>query len=239
MEQSLSVLIPLAASIGFIHTLLGPDHYVPFIVMARARKWSWPRTGLITLLCGIGHVGSSIVIGAIGIALGYGVQHIQNIESVRGDWAAWTLFLFGIGYFIWGLWKGISNKPHRHFHVHEDGSIHTHQHSHVQRTVHDHDHRPQEDVNLTPWILFVAFVLGPCEPLIPVLMYPAARHSLHGIVLVALVFSAVTIATMVTIVFLGRYGLNQLPVAKFERWMHAAAGGAVALSGAAILFLGL
>ncbi len=157
----------------------------------------------------------------------------------KGDWAAWTLFLFGIGYFIWGMWKGIRNKPHRHFHVHEDGSIHTHQHSHVQRAVHNHDHQPEENINLTPWILFIVFVLGPCEPLIPVLMYPAARHSLHGIVLVALVFSAVTIATMLTIVFLGRYGLNQLPVAKFDRWMHAAAGGAVALSGAAILFLGL
>ena len=38
-------------------------------------------------------------------------------------------------------------------------------------------------------ILFTIFVFGPCEPLIPILMYPAAKSSVAGMLLVAGVFS--------------------------------------------------
>src|SRR5512133_851038 len=130
MDSNLSLLIPLAASVGFVHTLFGPDHYVPFIVMAKARKWTWLRTTLITVGCGIGHVGSSILIGLIGIALGLGVEKIQGFESARGNWAGWAMFIFGLGYFAWGIWKGLKNKPHRHIHVHEGGQVHIHSHNH-------------------------------------------------------------------------------------------------------------
>ncbi len=67
MYTDSTVLYLTAASIGFFHTLLGPDHYIPFIVISKARKWSMWKTNLITFLCGIGHVGSSILIGFIGI----------------------------------------------------------------------------------------------------------------------------------------------------------------------------
>ncbi len=70
MNQELVTLLITAASIGFFHTLFGPDHYLPFIVMAQARKWSLIKTTWITFLCGIGHVGSSVVLGIIGIAFG-------------------------------------------------------------------------------------------------------------------------------------------------------------------------
>jgi len=30
----ITVLLATAASLGFIHTLIGPDHYLPFIVMS-------------------------------------------------------------------------------------------------------------------------------------------------------------------------------------------------------------
>ncbi len=36
-------LITAAVTIGFFHTLFGPDHYVPFIVMSKARKWSFSK----------------------------------------------------------------------------------------------------------------------------------------------------------------------------------------------------
>ena len=48
---SLSVLIG-AVSVAFFHTLLGPDHTLPFIVLARARGWSMARTLAITFVCG-------------------------------------------------------------------------------------------------------------------------------------------------------------------------------------------
>ena len=83
------------------------------------------------------------------------------------------------------------------------------------------------------------FVFGPCEPLIPLLMYPAAESSLFGMLLVAGVFAITTIATMLTIVMLSSWGVTFAKFGRFERYTHAAAGGMICMSGLAIQFLGL
>ena len=88
------------AAIALTHTLLGPDHYVPFIAIGRARGWSVRRTLVVTVLCGAAHVLSSVLIGGV-------------------------------------------------------------------RTV-------------AFWTLVIVFVLGPCEPPIPLLMFPAMQHDWHG-----------------------------------------------------------
>ena len=88
MSSELTVLLVTAVSIGFFHTLMGPDHYLPFVVMAVARKWSPARTGLITLICGIGHVLSSVVLGFVGVAMGLALRKLEAFEGMRGDWAA-------------------------------------------------------------------------------------------------------------------------------------------------------
>ncbi len=56
MISDQSVLLWTAASLGLLHTLLGPDHYLPFAMMARAGRWSRAKTAFITLACGLGHV---------------------------------------------------------------------------------------------------------------------------------------------------------------------------------------
>ena len=92
---------------------------------------------------------------------------------------------------------------------------------------------------MTPWALFVIFVLGPCEPLIPILMYPAARANVGGLILVTAIFAVVTISTMVGMVFLAERGIALLPLKKMERYAHVLAGLAIFSSGLAIRFLGL
>lgn len=236
MDQELSILLITAASIGFIHTLFGPDHYLPFIVMSRARKWSIFKTSWLTVLCGIGHVGSSVVLGIIGIALGIGVSNIVIFESFRGNIAAWLFIAFGLGYMIWGIKRAIRDKPHTHLHFHSDGEAHTHKHVHGEEHIHVHD---EKKMNLTPWILFTIFVFGPCEPLIPLLMYPAAKSSFFDTVMVTIVFSVVTILTMLTMVLLASYGIRFVPLGKMEKYSHAIAGATILLSGIGIQFLGL
>jgi sulfite exporter TauE/SafE len=93
--------------------------------------------------------------------------------------------------------------------------------------------------SITPWALFVIFVLGPCEPLIPVLMYPASQHSVWGTVAVVLAFGIATIATMLAVVYLAGRGLERLPLDTAERYSHAFAGAALSLCGLGIVFLGL
>jgi len=237
MSQELMILLFTAAFIGFLHTLLGPDHYLPFIVMGKVRKWSMVKTTWITLLCGVGHVGSSVLLGFIGIALGIAVTKLVVVESFRGNLAVWALIAFGLVYFVWGMRRALKNKPHEHSHFHVDEDTHIHQHTHTEEHVHVHER--ENAGNITPWVLFTIFVLGPCEPLIPLLMYPAVKENFRGLLLVTAVFGAVTISTMLGIVLVSTLGINRLPMKKMERYSHALAGGSILLCGIAIQFLGL
>lgn len=232
MDTTLTTLAITAASIGFFHTLLGPDHYLPFIVMAKARKWSVKKTIWVTVLSGIGHTGSSIVLGFIGVFFGIALHELELIEGVRGSYAAWGLLLFGLGYTLYGIWRLFNQKKHSHIHVHEDGTYHKHTHSHAE--THDHVHKK----NLTPWILFVIFVLGPCEPLIPILMFPAAENSIGGVILISVIFALVTITTMLAVVLLALNGFSWINLGKLEKYTHVLAGLIVFISGFGILFLG-
>lgn len=236
-NSSLALLMITAVGIGFIHTILGPDHYLPFLVLSKARKWSILKTLGITFFCGLGHVLSSIVLGIIGIILGIVVFRLEVIESFRGEVAAWLLLGFGFFYFLWGLNKAIRSRPHKHIHFHEDGSKHVHEHNHGQE--HLHIHQKTDSKKLTPWILFIIFILSPCEPLVPLLMYPAAKGNIIDAWIVGLVFGASTIFTMLGIVFISFFGLSKLPLPRLQRYSHALAGAAIFLCGGAIKFLGL
>ncbi len=233
MTDNLTALTITAASLAFVHTILGPDHYLPFIVMSRARKWTIYKTSLVTLLSGFGHVISSILLGTIGIGVGIALNKLEFMESVRGDLAAWLFVVFGLVYMAWGFYRAVKNKPHKHIHHHGNGTMHVHEHFHQEE--HDHTHKK----NITPWILFTIFFLGPCEPLIPLLMYPAAKSSSWGVAQVSIVFGLVTMLTMLGLVLLASYGLKFVRLGKMERFTHAIAGATILLSGIAILFLGL
>ncbi len=235
-EGQILVIAGTAATLGFIHTVLGPDHYLPFIVMSRARKWPLSKTLFISFLCGLGHVLSSVILGFVGIALGVAVFKLENIESFRGGVAAWLLISFGFAYFIWGLWRAIKNRPHKHIHFHADGE--KHEHKHVHKADHTHVHEEKKK-NITPWILFTIFVFGPCEPLIPLVMYPAAKHNTGGVVLVALAFGLTTIVTMLTIIAVMSWGASFVRLGKLERYTHAIAGAMIFISGLSVQFLGL
>ena len=139
MSLELSALVITAASVAFFHTLFGPDHYLPFVMMSWARKWSNAKTALITFLCGLGHIGSSVILGFIGVALGLAVHKLVDVESFRGNVAAWLLIAFGFSYMIWGIRRAIRNKPHVHRHAHADKLIHEHKHSHSEGHTHVHD----------------------------------------------------------------------------------------------------
>ena len=130
------VLVSAAVGIGFVHTVIGIDHTLPFVVLGKARGWSLRRTLWVTGLCGGGHVASSILLGGAGIGLaifatgldtreGYHwmqgrVGSFESIEAVRGDLAAWALVVFGLTYAAWSLAR--RRRSQRHVHEHPAGS---------------------------------------------------------------------------------------------------------------------
>ena len=240
--SELLVLLGTAAALGVVHTLLGPDHYLPFVAMARARNWSRARTLQVTLGCGLGHVLGSVVLGAVGIGLGVGLARLEAIESARAELAAWLLIGFGLAYAAWGVWRALRYRPHSHLHLHaEQGRLIVHAHPHTHTGPHAHPHGEPEQ--LTPWVLFTIFVFGPCEPLIPLLLYPAASHSLGtgwlGVAMVAAVFALATLATMAAAVLVVQAGIARIPFGSLDRYTHALAGATLAACGLALRFLGL
>ncbi|MCL2105351.1 MAG: hypothetical protein FWH21_09985 [Kiritimatiellaeota bacterium] len=232
-------VVSAAAVAAFVHTLIGPDHYLPFIALAKCRNWRMGKTLLWTFVCGIGHIVSALLIAVVFYAFGKWLTkaHFELLETYRGDLAAWLLMVLGAAYLIWGLHAAFRARPHTHTHQHEDGEVHTHQHRHTC-TRHRHWHERPDTAKALPWILFIIFAFGPCEALWP-LLTGAAIVGTTCLIVSTLVFSAVTILTMLVTVGLTLRGIRLLKFTFLERYAHAIAGLTILLCGIAIAFLGL
>jgi sulfite exporter TauE/SafE len=231
MSAELQILIITAISIACLHTITGPDHYLPFIALSKARGWSFGKTLGWTIICGCGHVWSSVLLGLGGAAIGWSLSKVSWLEGIRGGIAGWVLLLFGLIYGSWGLWRAYKNKAHKHFDTYEDGSIYVYEHKHGQAV------QPAERHKVTPWVMFIIFLLGPCEPMIPLLYFPAAKSSWSGMLILIIVYTFFTLLTMIGMVILGYFGLALLKTEKLERYMHALGGLTVFICGAGMVFM--
>lgn len=238
MTPEIWVLCGTAATIAFFHTLMGPDHYLPFVALAKSRDWSVSKALGATLLCGAGHIVGSVVLGFVGIYASIQLGALEAIEGLRGDLAAWALVSVGLVWMVWGLRK--SYRGHRHVHWHSHGEVrHCHDHSDASEHAHVHAVDSNGRRSLAGWTIFIVFVLGPCEPLIPILMFPAAKESIAGMVAVTSVFAVVTVTTMLATVAFSVWSLKSVRMPALERYSEAIAGCTIMLCGVSIAVLGL
>jgi sulfite exporter TauE/SafE len=233
--NELQLLLITAISLGFIHTLLGPDHYLPFIVLSRARRWSLSKTLWITAFSGVGHIVGSVVLGIAGVALGISLSKLELIEATRGNLVAWMLIVFGFFYTVYGVFQYLKNGHHMHLPKFL-----------LPKSIREYRHLPtteaeevkEDTTKLTPWILFLIFVFGPCEVLIPLLIFPASEHNWFGVFAVSTLFGIATIATMLLTVFVGYTGTSLIRFKRVEKYMHMIAGSVIFISGIGIRFMG-
>lgn len=234
----------MAASLAVVHTAIGIDHALPFVVLARVQQWSLKRTLLITALCGLGHVASAVALGLGAVALGVAVERLAALESLRGQFALGLLVSFGLGYAALGAFRLWKQRPHRHLHVHGDGTHHDHDHDHGHADEHVHLHAEAKKRAVTAWTLFVVLVFGPCEALVPLLLAPGVLQDTGLLVAVIVVFGALTVATMLVLVTLGVLGARLVDFERFLGKRSAAAaevmaGLTIAATGVAVSWLGL
>jgi ABC-type nickel/cobalt efflux system permease component RcnA len=236
-------LVAAAVSLGSIHTL-APDHWVPFAALARSERWTARRTALITAVCGLGHVTSSVALGLLGLLFGLELLQTfgQRMESVSGL----LLIGFGVAYGAWGLNRSLRARAHAHAHTH--GHAHAHMCSSQLSAVSSQPspaslqpsalspsnvHRP-----LTAWTLFLLFSADPCVAVIP-LLFAAAPLGWPGIVAVVLAYETATIGTMVALVLPARAAAGAVHGAWVDRWGDAMAGGIVTIVGIVVVSLGI
>jgi len=216
MQNSLWILIVSTFAIAFMHAL-APDHWMPFAAIGKAQNWSKSKLLLVTFFSGIGHVGSSIIFSVVGLLLGFSLYKLRGIEGHRGAVALWLLIGFGIAYMIWGIKKA---KTH-HYHHH-----------------HEIDEEKQKKKIVSAWTIFAVIVLGPCEPLIP-LVFLGYNYGYAGVIAVSSVFSVVTIIMMLAQSLLAFMGIQLIKTDAVERYSHAFAGLVIALTGAFVMIAGV
>jgi len=170
-EFTFFAVMVFAVVTAFGHTLAGPDHYLPFIALAKCRNWNMAKTMMWTFVCGIGHILSALALALAFYYLSHWLseEYRDYVETYRGLIAAWLLVIFGVVYTLWGGFTAWRERPHKHVHRHESGEehVHTHRHSCIG---HRHWHERPNTTRILPWILFIIFAFGPCEALWPLLL---------------------------------------------------------------------
>ena len=262
--QTTALLLGTAASLAIVHTLLGIDHSLPFVALGRARGWALGRTLLVTASCGAGHVASSVLIGAAGVAFGVATDALLWLESTRGELAAALLIGFGLAYAARAVWRSLRGRQGARLRGGPAGAGHETpapvpgavpavaaggERAGSDRPGGRRAGRRAHRVaaggeragagRMTPWALFIVFVLGPCEPLIPLMVVPGMARDWLAVAAVVAVFGLLTVAAMLLAVAAAWRGAALFGAGWIGRHADAAAGLVVAASGAAVLFLGL
>ncbi len=230
MVNDTFIIAGSAASIGFVHTILGPDHYLPLVAMAKTNGWSAPKTASYVAVCGISHVFGTLLVGSLVFLLGLAFFNLETVQSLRANFAGWFLLIFGAIYFIWGMnWAIRERRIVKGGKKYDDQRI-----SPIDKP------RTPNIARCTPFALFLFFILGPCEPLIPLMSLGSESTEFYSSLLVVTAFCGTTILTMLICVMFFYYGFSRFSFfLKFENYMHAATGLILFLCGSSIQFFGL
>ena len=208
MSQLAIELAVAGATVGALHAL-APDHWLPIAAVSRARGWSLARTGRVALLCGIGHVTVSALLGVLALVSGTAV--VEALGARTGAVASVLLIGFGAAYGLWGLRR----LAHRHAHAHVD-------------------HDPSRT---TTWTLFAIYCADPCIAVVPI-VFAAASLSRAATVAIVLVYELATIVTMVALAVAARAGAQRVRGRWVERYGDATAGGMIVATGVLVALLG-
>lgn len=247
-------LVFAVAAVGVLHTIV-PDHWLPIAVVARQRGWSPAHTARAAALAGLGHVTTTLAIGAVvwyaGSVAAARYAHVVNLV------AAVALIAFGawIAYGGWREAAGHAHESHGHGHGHHHGHehrahAHVHRHDDATEHVHWHEHHDEdwhdvaEGVAVAHWHDHAAsgrtallLILGssPMIEGIPAFL-AASTYGLSLIVTMAIVFGAATILTYVALSVAGLRGMQRTGFGALERYGEMLSGVIVALVGIYQLF---
>jgi hypothetical protein len=113
------LLVVAVAAVGVLHTIV-PDHWVPITLIARQRGWSRGETTRAAFQAGLGHVGTTLVLGLV-VWLA-GVVVAARFGYIVDTTASLALIAFG-GWIAIAAWREMhAGRGHSH------GEGHTHRH---------------------------------------------------------------------------------------------------------------
>lgn len=238
MHKAAIVLIFSSLSTAIFHTLI-PDHWLPFVLIGRAREWSVKKTAMISGFSAFLHVSLSLVLGLSAVLIGLGTARAigETLEKVGGI----LLILFGLFYALWSYRKG------GHFHI---GGRRIHKHE-----ISENEKRPESsETSKTHWHLdegiirkgldkgdlYLALIIGlnPCVLIFPI-MFSSVSYGLLITTLVALVYFLATSLTMVGLTVLGLKWTKNIRMRFLSKYGEILSGLLIFVIGIVFLFFDL
>lgn len=165
--------------LSILHALI-PNHWLPVLAISRKENWSLAQTTSATLISGLSHALSTVIIGvAIGLL---GVQLADRISGFTHIVA--PIILIGLG-----LFYIYQHHRHKHFHLHAEVKP-----------------RTKNGIIIS---LVVAMFFSPCLE-IEAYFLMAGAHGWNQIAMLAILYTVVTVFGMVIWVRLAYKGLFKL-----------------------------
>jgi len=234
-----TVLTTVAATgftVAFFHAAI-PTHWLPFVLVARARQWSRRKTVAVAVFAGLGHVALTSILG-LGIAW-FGFQLDEKLGQSFPWIAGGALVLMGV-YYIWRQMsgRGICHHavPGGHHHPSEECGHETEQ-SHLEHEVKDSE---LVSARRSDWAaiggLFLMLTLSPCEGFLPVYL-SGVQFGWYGFVVLSLILAVGTLAGMTIFTWLALVGLGRFRMSYFERWEAGLLGGIFCVLGLLVILL--
>jgi ABC-type nickel/cobalt efflux system permease component RcnA len=137
VTEPLAVLTVTTVTTAAFHTLI-PDHWLPFVLVARAERWDARRAATLTAMSASLHVSVSIGLALAALLMGRGAEAVIGGGEAIGRISALLLVVFGAGYALWFWFRG----GHQHsfgLHPHHEAAVHD-----PPASPHPHDLPPEE-----------------------------------------------------------------------------------------------
>lgn len=227
MSSTAVVLFLSACATATIHALI-PDHWLPFVLLARAQRWSDRRLAGLVALAGALHVLITLLVALLAIVVGtlsapgLVLSTGWSLESLAGL----LLLVFGTSYGLWAHLRerrahGSPGQPAVGDHVHAHGHL-------LERWFRG---------ALSGGALVAVVGISPCALLVPLMLAASATGTGAGLA-AGLGFAACTILTMVGVALFAMHGMRRLDLPLFERYGDLASGLLIAVIGLLVMHLG-
>ena len=196
-----------------IHALI-PNHWLPLIAVGKTEKWTKSQTLWATVITGVAHTLSTIMIGVIVGLIGYKLS--AKYSSISETIAPAILIALGLAYVL------LDMRKHHHHHEFE------------QAAKHAKSGRSRRIAILTS--LSIAMFLTPCFE-IEAYYFQAGTIGWAGIFIVSAVYLFITVAIMLLLVSLGLKGAGRLKSGFLEHHEKRVTGIVLVLLGILALFV--
>ncbi|MCF3649109.1 hypothetical protein [Synoicihabitans lomoniglobus] len=219
-DTALATIAATGFAVAFLHAAI-PTHWLPFVLVGRARGWTTLRTLTMVAGAGLGHVALTSLLG-LAIAW-FGFRLDESLGHAFPLVTSGLLFAIAI-YYGYRQWTGRGVCHH-----HPPGSEHAPSKA-CDSHEHDHGHTHwEEELKGTPLVkpdrgdwaavsgLFVMLTLSPCEGFLPIYL-SGVQFGWRGFVVLSLILALGAVGGMTLLTWLTLKGSERLRIERFEHY---------------------